>query len=114
MYEVTYDSVGEEISRRASHDVQIEKLTSQVSQLEDRLRDQTEAIQGDTRDSILMCKVCFAKHISRVLRPCNHACMCEACEAKLRSSSASASHSRRIKCPMCRTLCHRSEEIILS
>lgn len=56
---------------------------------------QNKDIESDLYRGV--CKVCLAQYIQIVFRPCQHACVCVACEAKMEKA-----HGNDKKCPVCK------------
>ena len=103
---VTYDATGTETKRVTKEKAEIEELKAQLL-----------ATGGTDAGIATFCKVCMAKPVTRVLRPCAHACLCDECESRISNdeSTSSARYSRRCyRCPVCRQLTRSSDSIILS
>lgn len=142
-FEVEYNESGAEMQRVSAEQAEICRLKEKVEELERAVP--SEAGEGDEeapppplspplapRDTTspaepgggaggaTVCKVCFSSPITRVLRPCAHACLCASCETKIRSAemrdSHGSLHSRlgRFRCPICRSICRAVDEIILA
>lgn len=124
-FEIQYNSSGEEIQRMTIERAEIDRLREELEEAKRRVRPlpepPTTANTSSPRDgSAALCKVCFARPITKALRPCNHACLCAECETRIREEATPdrlPGYSRgliRIRCPVCRTSCMRSDNIILS
>lgn len=129
-FEMEYTEGEVEVRRTALDHVEINRLKDEVERLTQTLAlSQSQSGHrrvGNQNESASICKVCFNGPVSRVLRPCNHACLCKDCETKIREEVPRANNwgsqrrniysitSVRIKCPVCRVSCSRSDGIILS
>ena len=140
-FHVTYDNEGNEVTRVTTEMMEIERLRCEVAELKRAAADapppspsaatasgRNENVQmpGQRWDDegedggvscATLCKVCFVQPISRVLRPCNHACLCAGCEEKMRRTQDQTTiiaRFGRIRCPICRTSARNSEAIILA
>lgn len=103
---VSYDAEGVETKRVTKEKAEIEELKAQLL-----------ATGGTDAGIATFCKVCMARPVTKVLRPCAHACLCDECEARISNdeSTSSARYSRRCyRCPVCRQLTRSSDSIILS
>lgn len=91
---------GQEIERRSLMDMQVEHLQRKVAELEEKI------VQGrELREGVPVCIVCMERNISRVVRPCGHCCLCGECADRIIST--------RARCPMCRGMVRRSEDVML-
>ena len=144
-FQVNYDDDGNEVSRVTAEAAEIQRLRRELEALTrgggvvapegEAAAPREEAAAAATASSssttprqkreaeddsvtyATLCKVCFVQPISRVLRPCNHACLCAACEDKMRRTqdqSTIQARFGRIRCPICRTSARNSDDIILA
>ena len=126
-FEVSYDEHGSELERKLKQDAEIEILKKRIHELESQDaagyvdnsgNDITNVDSSNYNTNTATCKVCLENPITKVLRPCNHACICEHCETRIKDKAIQEGtvYSRfgRFKCPICRTMCRSVEDIILS
>ena len=130
-FQVEYDDDGNEVSRVTAEAAEIQRLRREVEALRrEAAAATTEAGPATTTTPpppkreeegaatyASLCKVCFVQPISRVLRPCNHACLCMGCEDKLRRTQDQTTVQARfgrIRCPICRSTARVCEDIILA
>ena len=126
-FQIEYDVHGNEVSRLTQQEAEIDSLRLQLAEAENRLNTITDdesvqlannqtrqlhSTQNESARENVLCKVCFVNPITRVLRPCKHACLCEICEMRIKEQTPSRTGAR-IKCPVCRQVCRSSDEIII-
>lgn len=142
-FEVEYGQDGNEVRRMTTDAVEIQNLRRKVEDLVNmrtgavvpisisdmdvdnaqeectlsNTQPESQGSVGGEATNATLCKVCFVEPISRVLRPCNHACLCAACETHMKlTQDQSTLHARfgRIRCPICRSMSRSSDVVILS
>lgn len=70
-------------------------------------------------NTLLLCKICFAKNSTSALVPCGHVCLCSECAEEISAPprpgvASSSSSSRRGNCPVCRRPFSRLMNVFLT
>lgn len=115
VFHVEYNQ-GTEIRRQSQEQLEIARLQAELQEVRCNSNSTADRNTKDNRErDSALCKICFTKPVSVVLRPCNHACICDTCETKLVNQQRDTIRRvTTIKCPVCRRECHQTEKIILS
>lgn len=100
---------GVEQSRHVKNELDANDLQEKLLRAQERIESMRNECREANKDvGSIVCKICYENQIDRVIKPCNHACMCGSCETKICRDQG---RRGRFRCPICRALCHYTEEI---